>query len=292
LRKEYLGLKIFAVILAALLWLQAALLSDHRAVINIPIQLTNAPKDVSIDKNQDSIPYIVEGKGIDILRFALSKTRISVDASNIRPGFDLLALNDYKVEVPVGINLNLIGPANAKEISVKAESFQQKNVPVELSFRDKYTENLLRNKRYKLQPEKVEIYGSGRLLRNIESIKTQEITPDMLNRSQVKLDLLNPQREITISDKTTLLLINNRQTEDSVIRTVSLVPTDMEKYFPNKITIKLSGDPALLSGVTEKDLIASVDPAPGADGSYKVIVKVPAGLTLVAITPEKVRPRS
>lgn len=291
MRKEYLGLKIFAVILAALLWLQSALLSVHRTVLNIPIQLTNAPKDVSIDKTQDSIPYIVEGKGLDIVRFAISKTHISIDASTIKPGFDLLTLNDYHIDMPEGINLNLIGPASANEISVKAESFQQKNVPVELQFKDKYTQNLLKEKKFKLQPEKVEIYGSGRLLRSIESVRTEEISPEMLSHSQIKLTLIAPSNDVTLSDKATLLTMTTRQTEDSVIRSVELVPADAARYFPNKITIKLAGDSSYLNGLTAKDIIASVESQPESDGSYKVTVKVPSGTTLIAITPEKVRPR-
>ena len=291
MRKELLGLKIFAVGLAILLWLQSAMLGENRAILNIPVQLINAPKDVSIDKTQESIPYIVEGRGIDIVRFVASRSQISIDASKIKPGVDLLALDDYQVELPPGVELDLIGPANAREIAVKAESFQQEVVPIELSFQDKSLRSALMEKKFRIQPEKVEIYGSARVLRGIESIKTVEITNRMLSQNQVRLNLVVPNRDLTVSEKYVTLSLENRRSEARVISAVPLTDADADKYFPNSITVKVTGSPEALAALTASDLTVSIATTPEPDGSRKVSVSTPDGINLVALTPEKVRSR-
>ncbi|HRY84089.1 MAG TPA: hypothetical protein P5533_05600 [Candidatus Cloacimonadota bacterium] len=291
LRREYLGLKIFAVALAFLLWIQANLMSEHRTVLNLPVQFRNAPKDVSIKQQQEKIPYLVEGRGIEILRFLISKTRITIDASKIKPGTDILALDDYRIDLPVGIDLKLIGPATGKEIAIEADSYEQKQVPVELSFSDNYTRREYLAKRYLIQPETLDIYGAGRILRNVQSIKTEEITRDLLSRGRFSLSLISPQPEVSMSVKAIKISLLNDKNVNRVISGIAIESNMGKNFFPGEVTIKVSGPSEALAALDANTLKAELAPAPESDGSYKVSVSLPGDLSLEDITPSQVRIR-
>ena len=292
MRSEYLGLKIFAVALALLLWMQANLMSEHKTVLNLPVQFRNAPKDVSIKQKQEKIPYLVQGKGIDILRFLISKTHIIIDASKIKPGTDILALDDYRIDVPSGIDLKLIGPATGKEITIEADSYEQKQVPIELAFSDNYTRREFSTKRYLLQPETLEIYGTARILRNIEKIKTEEITREILSRGRFSIGLMSPQPEVSLSIKSIKISLLSEKNVNRVISGIKLNATGGNKYFPDQVTIKVSGSEEALAAMNSGSLIAEVAATAESDGGYKVSVLLPGDVTLLDITPSRVRIRN
>lgn len=292
MRREYLGLKIFAVVLAFLLWMQSNLMSEHRTVLNLPVQFRNAPKDVSIKQMQEKIPYLVEGRGIEILRFLVSKTHIIIDASKIKPGSDILALDDYRIDVPAGIVLKLIGPATGKEIAIEADSYEQKQVPIELSFSDNYTRREYSGKRYLIQPETVEVYGTARILRNIERIRTEEITRELLGRGRFSVALVSPQPEVTLSLKAIKVSLLSEENESRVISGIILNSPAGKKFFPNAVTIKLSGSAEALAAIDATTLKAEVSATPESDGGYKVSVTLPGDVSLEDITPSQVRIRN
>jgi len=97
--KENLGLKLFALSLAILIWLQSVLVMEHKSKVNLPVRLNSLPADISLENMPTTIPFSVEGKGLDILRLAISRPVANIGCerafSGIRSHFTAKLCDKY-----------------------------------------------------------------------------------------------------------------------------------------------------------------------------------------------------
>jgi YbbR domain-containing protein len=289
LRSEYLGTKLLAVLIAILLWLQAALINEHRTIIKLPVQLLNSPRDISIDKQPDSIPFVVQGKGIEILRFALSKTKLAIDASQLKPGEDILSLENYSLDIPDNIKLTLVGPAVGEDIKVHAETQKEKRVPVRLSFADEATSAEFSSKTLQISPESILLSGPATELDRIRYIVSSEINRKHSNLTSFRIPLVSPGEKIRMDVTELRVVVSSNQNVTRVINNISLSPSDRQRFFPPRITVKINGDRQLVDSLRSSSLVPIVSETPDALGNHEITIRTPDGINLLDITPEKVR---
>ena len=75
--RENNGLRIVALVLAAMIWLQSVLVSEQRSVVSLPINLLYVPQNITLEDIPESIPFSVKGKGQDILKMMRSEEHTS-----------------------------------------------------------------------------------------------------------------------------------------------------------------------------------------------------------------------
>ena len=57
---ENLGLRIFSLFLAVLIWMQSVLVTEHKSIISLPVQLKSVPKNVTLENLPKTIPFEVK----------------------------------------------------------------------------------------------------------------------------------------------------------------------------------------------------------------------------------------
>jgi YbbR domain-containing protein len=283
--KDNLGIRLFALFLAIIIWLQSVLVSEQRTVVSLPVNLLNMPQSITLENIPDQVAFNVKGKGLDILRLAISKPKVSIDASDVTPYTDVISLQNYAIDIPENLNVSFLGPAESDKLAIQADVFHQKEVPVELVFDDPTTQTRLNEMRFTLSPQKVTVFGPRNKIRSIKSIKTQAVDQTMLIDARVTLDLELPDENVNASDKTVILSISGIRESTKVFTNIELP----DIYTPTRVAIKLSGTESELDKLQHNQIKPVIDPEADENGFYKVNFELPEQIRVIAITPSKVR---
>ncbi|HNQ42913.1 MAG TPA: YbbR-like domain-containing protein [Candidatus Cloacimonadota bacterium] len=285
--RENLGLRILAVILAVLIWLQSVLATEHRTQVNLRVNLTSLPQNLTLDNVPKSIPFTIKGRGWDILGFMLSKPNVSIDASKITPDSDIIALDDYKIDIPESQNITLLGPAQSNNIAVQADVFHRRVVPIRLDFADDNVKRRLSELRYLTNPSEISIFGPKSKIQNISSIFTIPVTMEMLTESRFDLALVLPVDDVSLSDTKVTVTISSAQQAVRVFSEVILPPWCL----PSRVAVKVQGAGSILDRFQASQIEIKVAAEPDAEGFYAVEAVLPEGIELLALTPDKVKRR-
>jgi hypothetical protein len=283
--KDNLGLRLFALFLAILIWLQSILVSEQRSVISLPLNLISLPQNITLENIPETIPFSVRGKGMDIIRLLMAKPQVNVDGSSITPNTSVITLQDYSIDLPENINVSYLSPAESDQFSIQADVFHQKIVPVTLDFNNLYTQSRLSEYRYSLNPEKVTIFGPKSQIKEINSILTSTVDQDVLSESRIELELKIPSPDVSLSESKVLLSISGIQQVTRVFPNLAL-PAG---YIPARAAIRVQAPAAVLDTLKAEYIIASVAPEADENGLHQVELTLPEGIQVIAITPDKVR---
>lgn len=289
MRRELIWLKILALFIAVLLWLQSVLVSEHKAVVNLPIVLLNNPDNLSIKEQPESIPFLVQGKGIEILKLIMTDLKVSVDASQIRPGQDILSISDYTLNIPDNIDLVMIGPVGNEDIRISAETKREKRVPINLSFENEQVRLEFSRKSLQMSPEFVNISGPSHIIDNIRSLNTEDLGRRHLGQASFKVELSIPSNNISTDVEEVRILVSSNQIVTRVMNNIILPERPGQRFFPSRVTVKLSGDRQDLDSLRSSSIQTMLAPIADSQGFYTVSIQVPEGITLIDVTPDKVR---
>lgn len=245
------------------------------------------PQNITLENLPQHIPFEVKGKGLDIIRLMMAKPRVNIDAGEITPNTELLSLQNYAIDMPENINVNLLGPAETDQLAIQADVFHQKTVGIELNFADEASKERMKELRYTLNPSKVTIFGPKSRINSISKIQSRAITLEMLSEARQYLELQIPDTDISASVKTVLLSISGAQESSKVFPNIAL----SRNYIPSMIAVKVSGSGAALDRLTIEQIKAEVSEEADENGLYKVNLVLPDDIQVIAITPDMVRKR-
>ena len=286
--RENLGTKFFALFLAALIWVQIQFSSEHRSIINIPVSLKNVPENLTLDKLPHSIPFYVKGKGLELTKLELSKARVILDASKLHPGVGLISLTDYNIDLPATIDANIIGPVERQDLSINAEEFHQKLVPVKLSFDNQLLQQQTERGELQIIPDKVILFGPKSKVRRINRITTENIHADMIKQGSFFVKLTAPGDDVSASESQVRVKFSQSNTIQRVIDGIALNSSSGLNYFPHLVAVKVSGPAEMINNLHKESIVATPSLEADANGMYTVSVSVPDGIQILGITPNRV----
>ncbi|MCB5272109.1 MAG: hypothetical protein LHW56_09735 [Candidatus Cloacimonetes bacterium] len=284
--KDNLGLRLFALFLAMFIWLQSALISEQRSVVSLPINLLSVPQNITLENFPSAVPFAVRGKGLDILRLMMAKPKVNIDASKITPNTDVISLQDYSIDLPENINVSLLGPAESDQLTIQADIFHQKVVPIKIDFENAYTESRFSELRYNLDPDRVTIFGHKNRIRGVGAILTKKVDQAALENDTSELELNIPP-DITTTQKKVLLSISGTAQATRVFPNIAL-PAG---YLPARVAVRLQASGAVLEAINPNQITARVSDKADENGLFTVELTIPEGTQAIAITPGKVRAR-
>lgn len=283
-----LGLKILAVCLALLIWLQITLRSQHRTVVNFPVVLVNLSPDVSLSKLPKTIPFDVRGTGIDLVKLYFSSTKVVIDAAKLRAGEEKLPLDDYNLrELPSNSNIEIFGPAVDREMTVSTDVMLYKNVRVTPAFENEATRVKFGQLDYIINPSSIKIHGPRRELNNLKSINTAPISMSMLDKKEFSIPIsLNSSR---ISSSVLKVHVNRlpKQIQAKVFESIK-IDSGGRAIFPSTATIKVEGDPQIIKQLKTADFQIKAAKEADTEKMLKLEAILPQGIIKYEITPRKV----
>ena len=232
--KHNLGLKILALAVAIIIWVQIILMDEHQSKVNLELRLVQSTTADTLRPQPKKILCQVQGKGLDILKLYFSRAYVEMSASDYWAGNDK---NFRIVNMPENIKVNFINviPPPPYE-NLKAE--------------------------------------------DLAKISNKESETTIIS-DQEKTEELSPPKETTIIDS-----------QDPIVtRILYELPISTPwnlKIFPPKATLKVQGKASLLARLPQ-GISITISPTPDNEGYYTVYASVPENVTILDITPQKVR---
>ncbi|MCL2063483.1 MAG: hypothetical protein FWG98_03795 [Candidatus Cloacimonetes bacterium] len=253
-------LKVFAVILAFIIWLLVSLLKEQIATIYLPVRIVNVPENIYIFENEEIlIPVLVQGTGINILIFYLADTTIDYNGSDFVMGSNLLDMDRIASSLPIQRNLALSTISTENNFLISTDRLDQKRVPVIFEF---FTEidrrNLLENNYY-FEDFFVTISGPSAEIRRIDHAFTEKISSDILRQRRKNIRLQSISEHIVIVPT----FIELQQASEVIsTKTFTFLPIfydeDSISIFPQRVTVIIEGKLDSLNLVTPHDINAFV----------------------------------
>ena len=286
-----LGLKVFALCLAILIWLQISLRSPHRTVVNFPVVLENLSPDVSLSKLPKTIPFDVRGNGIDLVKLYFSSAKVVIDAAKLRAGEEKLPLDDYNLkDLPTNSNIEVFGPAVETEMTVSTDVMLHKNVRVTPAFENEATRVKFNQLDYIISPSSIKIHGPRRELNNLKSINTAPISISMLDKKASSVPISLSNSKISSSVLRVHLSRLPKQIQAKVFEAIK-IDSGGRAIFPQTATIKVEGDPQIIKQLKSSDFQIKAAKEVDAEKMLKLEATLPQGIIKYEITPRKVSPR-
>ncbi|MBM4404009.1 MAG: YbbR-like domain-containing protein [Candidatus Cloacimonetes bacterium] len=286
--RHNIGLKIFSLLIALFIWLQSVLVSEHKTTIHLPVNLTNLPAHVALNNIPKSIPFFIRGKGIDLIRLIIKQVNVDIDAGNIRAGAIQIPITNYQINLPENLDVEILKPAYDEKILVQTDVYDHKTVPVELIFNSTAARNIYQSGRYRYQPETVSIHGPRKILDQIKQVRTQALSPTMLNQASVIIELEPPAANVSILESSITIEMLDEDIQQRIFANIPLRLDSGRQVTPNRVSIKIEGVKEVIQTLNATDFRARVLPEADQSGYHEVVVEIPDKVRLIDVTPARV----
>jgi hypothetical protein len=104
--RNNLGLKLLALLLAVIIWLQLILVADRQGRVSLDLRLTNIQEADTLRLPPRKISCYVQGRGMDIIRLYFSRAYIQMDANEFWSGN---SKNYLPMDIPENLQANVLG---------------------------------------------------------------------------------------------------------------------------------------------------------------------------------------
>jgi YbbR domain-containing protein len=287
-----LGLKFFAIVLAALLWLTVA--GEHvvERSLRVPLEFRNIPEALEIVGNTpDTVDVRLRGSSAVLSRLQAGEIVALLDLSSARSGSRLFHIRNDEVRAPFGVEVSQVVPTT---LALELEKSARRKVPVVPAIEGDPAPGFVVGK-WLSDPATVEIVGPDSHVRQVAEATTEPISVKDART------LVRDGVTIGVVDSSVRLL-----TAQSANVTVEIWPAPVERRMPNvplrwrnlgaglraqispqlvHVTVRGSAEP--LAGLRDDSVQAFVDLAGLGSGRYNLRVQVdPAeSFGVVAIDP-------
>lgn len=282
------GLRVFSLCLAVLIWLQIALGSTHRTVVNFPVVLVNLSPEVSLSKLPKTIAFDVRGNGIDLMKLHFSSAKVVIDASKLQAGEEKLPLDNYNLrELPTNSNIDIFGPAEQTEMTVSTDVLLYKNVGVSPAFDSEATRIKFGQLDYAVNPSNIKIHGPRRELDNLKSVSTEPIKLSMLDKKEFYIPISFSSNRISSTNMRVHVSRLPKLIEAKVFEAIK-IESDFRDIFPQTATIKVEADPQIIKQLKAADFKLKTSKEVDSENMLTLEIELPKGIINYELTPQKV----
>ncbi|MBN2460302.1 MAG: YbbR-like domain-containing protein [Candidatus Cloacimonetes bacterium] len=291
-------LKILVVVIAALLWLQQALLKDHTAEIHVPLSFLNLPDELVLkDDNIRNLPVLMEGRGLDFILLKFSSITFIIDAADYKYGRNKLLISENDLNFPERIKLGVKKIDQDLIRYINCDRLVESSKPIELIYASAAEEEyFIRNKINDAQ-QKVSIKGPKSIVDDLGAIKTKKITQKMVKDGLLTIELVVPDNRIQLLQPTITFDVTSTRLVNQII---SLIPIEYPlnlniTIIPQKVSVMLRGPEDLLNKLTSDSIRAYINPndikkALNTRNKFvEVNFVIPSGIKLLEHTPQNIQ---
>jgi YbbR domain-containing protein len=290
-----LSVKIVCVLLALVLWAQAAAQQDVEKVVELPLSLTGLPDSLAIRASKAPEAIWVrmrESKLERLLHDLLNKGRgkVQVDLSSVSVGEFHHDISVREV-VDGGTPLSVESPT---ALHLRIYPKAQASVPVRVVLAGKLDDGLILAGKPEVTPPQVQVEGAAPLVASLDHVNTQALKISKRRRSfRETVRLVSPDPDLVLrpveADVSIAIdEIIERSFEKVPITVVSdQVDTSRVYVQPGFAKLRLKGPAHVLAAITLKDLSVVVHFEDKKGGVYQIEpkVEVPDGVISTTVDP-------
>jgi YbbR domain-containing protein len=281
-------LKFLALLLSCFIWVQTALLKEQETIVKIPMTIINLPAEAATPKLPAYIKYKVKGMGFEIAKIRLFHVQAVLDAKRLPKGIFKLSDLNYMLNIPASVHVEMLGVVDESISSGQSSHQLLATLPIQVNFTNEKTRAMYYEKDFSVNPEKVSVRGSEAALNRIHFIQTQPVNETMLSRNKFRLQLLNPNPDIALSDDTVEVKSVSRQQVTKILRMLPIEPIAGYNIFPQSISIRIRGQQDDIKNLKNEQIIIKPRISEVSEGQVKLHITVPEGIELLDYTPQKV----
>jgi len=279
-----LGLKLFSLLIALLLWLFVMGAEDITITANIRMSIQSADDKVLVSDVPDRVNVTVSGPWASVKGWDWKNHLVDLDFRDLELGPTVIYLEESKLKLPPGLTLERVNPSEITINYAKKASKKVKVVPVWVgSPRFGYmVENA------SIDPAEITIVGAESDLLIVDEVLTEEIdVEDRFSTFSVAVNPVRLSKNISFPDKDPLLLTIKIK-KDIVERKLESVPVYVEnseyetQVIPSRLQVSVSGLRKAVGELNPDDIYLFVDASkeegdnPGTMQNREIEVRLPS----------------
>ena len=158
--------KLFALLIAVLLWVAVANEPEVSAFVSVPVEFKDLPESLEISSDVlEKVEMEMSGPSGELRTFSGNRTAVVLDLSDAEPGERTYSIHESDLHLPRGLRLIRSMPS---QVHFAFELRRQRTVPVEVRFAGVPP-------RFEVTPRAVTIEGPESRVRRIASVVTDRI---------------------------------------------------------------------------------------------------------------------
>lgn len=153
---------------------------DTLVSMDIPVEYMNRPPEMEIlDTSVNAVRLEISGSGALLRRIQPEQVSVKLDLSKGVPGSNQFTMTPESVSLPPGVLLKDVKPP---VVEVTLDMTVKKDLPVQVDWVGKLQEPYV-IAQVNIDPSRVQVSGSARVLSSISAIYTEKVSVDHINRS-------------------------------------------------------------------------------------------------------------
>ncbi len=289
------GLKILSLCFAVVLWYSVVSERQSNLLVTVPLTFVNVPKTMKVRKISDErVSLHLEGPISALRGMEIGKIRGTIDLSGAHEGKSRYELLPSHFNLPEGIRVEGISP---EVVYVMLEKLQTFRLPIKVRLKGRADRHYVLQ-RVSVEPAVVWVTGDRQARSSIDNIPTDVVDIEGLKESLVKEVGLDVPRDVRLKKnirRVKVYVTLREKIWDKEIKGVHVVFSRSEgelcRMTPSKVAVTVRGPATVVETLSASDITVRVSAEGLTLGPHLVapVVKVPPGLTVLSVRPEKVK---
>lgn len=284
--------KVLSIVLAAVLWFFVLSSNTIEVSKKVDIVLDLPPGLVVSNDITDGITFRLLGSKFFLRTIVDSLKTFRIDLTSAKEGPTYYSITSDMLRLPIGVKVLSISPSRIYPI---LEPIMHKNVPIEVSTVNKLPPEFRLLKLSPI-PKMVRIHGPQSRIKKIKALKVDpvdisEVHPDLRWHVPIKISMDKIKVDEDVEPK--ILIEVEPKGSNFRVAGVALKIFSDRKYTTNvkKVALYVRCPKHLTHTLTPKRMGATIDLRGKKPGQYlkKVKVKLPRGVKLIRVVPQKIK---
>ncbi len=295
---RHLGLKVLAVVIAALLWLSVSGEQIVERSLNVPLELQNSPENLElVDIPPPTVDVRVRGASGLLSHLSAGDIVAVLDLSLARPGRRYLPLTTDNVHGPAGIEVAQVDPST---IPLEFARSATRSVRVIPSI-DGQPARGYEVEGFTCDPPSVDVVGPETVLRQLDKVSTDPISVAGASasvRESVTMAVAAPGLRLKTPGKATVTVNVRPVPAQRAMHGISVQVRDLgprlsSRLTPSTVVVQIKGPQEVVESLRAEDLRAFVDLAGLRPGQYNspVHVEQPQRIEILRVEPATIAVR-
>jgi diadenylate cyclase len=171
---------VLSVLLIVAVWSTFTRGVDTLITMDVPVEYMNRPHEMEIlDTSVNTVHLEISGSGVLLKRILPEQVSVKLDLRKGTPGANQFTITPENVSLPPGVVLKDVKPPT---VEVTLDRTVKKDLPVQVDWVGKLQDPYA-IAQVKVDPPRVQVSGSARVLSDVSAIYTEKISVNPINRS-------------------------------------------------------------------------------------------------------------
>jgi len=174
---DNLGLKLVALLLAVLTYLNVYTDRPATMIVSFPIQVTDLPDSLSLSGPAPAVLQAeLRGTAKQLIRLRVTEPPVKVSLAGVSAGHYERALGPQDLPLPAGVELQVDRMVSPRTLELQVDRRVERTLPVAARIEGVPAGGVLWDGRYEIRPNQVTVKGPAAALAELDSVETEAVS--------------------------------------------------------------------------------------------------------------------